>query len=54
MSGPLGDEFPPRPTPLEAAAMRQRRRGRNIALLVALLAFCALFYVITLVKLAHS
>jgi hypothetical protein len=35
----------------ESAALARRRRGRNIAMLIALLAFSALFYAITLVKL---
>ena len=42
---------PPRPTPREADEMRRRRRGRNIAMIVVLVALCALFYAITLVKL---
>jgi ferric-dicitrate binding protein FerR (iron transport regulator) len=35
----------------DSAALGQRRRGRNLALLVALLALAALFYAIALVKL---
>ena len=37
----------------DSEALARRRRGRNIAMLIALLALCALFYLITLVKL-HS
>jgi hypothetical protein len=48
------EEFPPPLSPAEADALRRRRRGRNIAMLVALLAFVALFYVITLVKLGQQ
>jgi len=35
----------------ESQEVARRRRGRNIAMLVALLAVCALFYLITLAKL---
>ncbi len=31
----------------------RRRRGRNWAILIALFAVCALFYAITIVKMAH-
>ena len=44
--------FPPRPTTDEAEAMRRRRRGRNVALLVVLIALVALFYAISMVKLS--
>ena len=37
----------------ESQAMARHRRGRNLAMLVALLALCGLFYLITLVKLTH-
>jgi hypothetical protein len=37
----------------ESDTLAKRRRGRNIAMLIALLALSALFYLITLVKL-HS
>jgi hypothetical protein len=45
------EQDPPRPTPHEAAEMRRRRRGRNIALIIVLVALAALFYAITIVKL---
>ena len=51
---PLDDSFPPPLSRAESAELVRRRRGRNIAMLVALCALCALFYVITLVKLGHS
>jgi hypothetical protein len=38
----------------ESAALARHRRGRNLAMLLALLALCGLFYLITLVKLAHQ
>ncbi len=38
----------------ESEAMARHRRGRNLAMLLALLALCGLFYLITLVKLAHQ
>ena len=44
------DRDPPRPTPREAAEIRRRRRGRNIALFVVLLGLATLFYAITIVK----
>ncbi len=31
----------------------RRRRGRNWAMLIALVALCALFYAITVVKMSH-
>jgi hypothetical protein len=47
------NEFPPRPTPIEAADMIRRQRGRNVALLVVLVALVVLFFAITVVKLGH-
>ena len=35
----------------ETAALARRRRGRNIAMLIALLALSGLFYAIAIVKL---
>ena len=46
-------EFPPRPSPAQAAEIVRRRRGRNVALGVVLGALAALFFAITLVKLGH-
>jgi hypothetical protein len=48
------DPFPPRLSPIEAAELRRRQRGRNIALLVVLVAICVLFYAITFVKFSHG
>ncbi len=48
------EEFPPRPTLLEAAELRRRQKGRNIAMLVALVGLAALFFAITLVKLSQQ
>ncbi len=48
------DNFPPRPTLLEAAEIRRRQRGRNIALMLVLSALALLFFAITIVKLAHA
>jgi hypothetical protein len=45
-------EFPPPLSRDESAMLQKRRRGRNIAMLVALLAIAALFYAIAMVKLA--
>ena len=36
----------------ESDLLAKKRRGRNLAMLVALLAVCALFYAIALVKLS--
>jgi hypothetical protein len=47
------DDFPPPLSPEEAAELRRRRRGRNIALLVVLVAVCALFYAIAMVKMGE-
>ncbi len=47
------DDFPPRPTPAEAAELHRRQRGRNVALMVVLASLAVLFFAITLVKLGH-
>jgi hypothetical protein len=44
---------PPRMTDAEAAAFRRRQKGRNIAMLLVLIGLSALFFAITIVKLAH-
>jgi hypothetical protein len=41
-------------TPEELAAFERRRRGRNIAMLVALLGLVALFYLIAMARLTSS
>lgn len=41
-------------TPAVIAERRRRQRGRNWAVLVALVAFCVIVYAITLVKLRGS
>ena len=46
-------DFPPRPSPAQAAELVRRRRGRNIALIVVLASVAVLFFAITLVKLGH-
>jgi hypothetical protein len=48
------DKDPPRMSPAEAEEFRRRRRGRNIALLVVLLALGILFYAITIVKMTKG
>jgi len=46
------NEAAPNPlTRAESDALTRRRRGRNIAMLIALLALSALFYAIAIVKL---
>ena len=37
------------PRPVSADSFRRRKRSRNISILVAILACCALFYLITIV-----
>jgi hypothetical protein len=44
---------PPRMTEAEAAEFRRRQKGRNIALLVVLIALSVLFFAITIVKMIH-
>jgi len=44
------DEFPRPLTPAEAAELRRRQRGKNIALLAVLIALALLFYAISMVK----
>lgn len=46
----MSDQIPPPMPPEAAAEFRRRRRGRNIAMLVVLLAFSGLFYAIAMVK----
>ncbi len=38
------------PAPATARELYRRKRGRNLALLLAILACCALFYAITIVR----
>ncbi|MGE0415261.1 MAG: hypothetical protein AB7O80_00530 [Acetobacteraceae bacterium] len=47
-------EFPPQPGPTEADELRRRRRGRNWAIMIVLVALCALFYAITIVKMMKA
>lgn len=46
----MSDSFPTPLTPTEAAELRRRQKGRNIALLIVLIAVAALFYAISMVK----
>jgi hypothetical protein len=48
------DDFPPRPGPVEAAELRRRQRGRNVAMMVVLAGLVVLFFAITIVKLSRS
>ena len=50
MPGPSSPELP-RPTREEIA---RRRRGRNLAMLLVLVALCLLFYAITIVKMTKT
>jgi hypothetical protein len=45
-------QLPPGIQPL--TEITKRRRGRSWAILVVLLAICALFYAITIVKMTHQ
>lgn len=40
--------------PAEAQEFKRRRRGRNVVMLVALLALCLIFYGLSIVKLAGA
>jgi hypothetical protein len=40
-------------TEAEAAEFRRRQKGRNIVMLLVLLGLSALFFAITIVKMAH-
>ena len=42
------------PTGGDGAAFRRQRRGRNLAVLLAILAACALFYIITVVRMVQA
>ena len=46
--------LPPPLTRAESIALGKRRRGRNIAMLVALVAVAVLFYAIAIVKLGGT
>ena len=46
-------DFPPRPSPAQAAELVRRQRGRNLAMVVVLASVAVLFFAITLVKLGH-
>jgi hypothetical protein len=50
---PLPRAVPPVVTPDSDAALARRRRGRNIATLIVLVALAALFYAIAMVKMAQ-
>jgi hypothetical protein len=47
-------DFPPRPSPVEAAELHRRQRGRNVAILVVLVGLVVLFFAITIVKLSKA
>jgi hypothetical protein len=44
---------PPRMTEAEAAEFRRRQKGRNIAILLVLIALSVLFFAVTIVKMIH-
>jgi hypothetical protein len=44
---------PQTPVAATSAESARRRRGRNWAILIVLFGLCALFYAITIVKMAH-
>jgi len=51
MTKPLSPTRGPR---TDAEEFVRRRRGRNVAMLIVLLALCALFYAISIVKMAKG
>jgi hypothetical protein len=44
---------PPIMTEAEAAELRRRQKGRNIAMLLVLIGLSVLFFAITIVKMTH-
>jgi hypothetical protein len=44
---------PPRMTEAEAAEFRRRQKGRNVAILLVLIALSVLFFAVTIVKMIH-
>jgi hypothetical protein len=48
------NDFPPPIPPGQIAEFKAKRRGRNIAMLVALLVFAAVFYAIAMVRMGQS
>ncbi len=56
MASPVAQQPPVRPVaePETDAALIRRRRGRNIATLVVLVALVVLFYAIAMVKMAQT
>jgi len=44
------DDFPPPLSPAEATELRRRQRGKNLVLVVVLVAIAALFYAISIVR----
>ncbi len=50
----MDEGFPPPMRPDEAREFKRRRRGRNVALLLALVALCLIFYGLSIVKLAGT
>ncbi len=47
---PVDEGFPPPLSAVDAAALRRRQRGRNVAVLIVLIGVAALFYAISIVK----
>jgi hypothetical protein len=54
LGAPKLGSLPPAPGRESDATLARRRRGRNIATLVILLALAALFYAIAMVKMAQT
>ncbi|MBU6497847.1 MAG: hypothetical protein KGJ41_02810 [Rhodospirillales bacterium] len=50
---PAAGKLPADHAGADADTLARRRRGRNIAMLVVLLAVAALFYAVAMVKLGH-
>jgi hypothetical protein len=44
---------PPRMTEAEAVEFRRRQKGRNVAILLVLIALSLLFFAVTIVKMIH-
>jgi hypothetical protein len=47
---PSSEPEPARPDPITAADLYRRRRTKNLAVVAAIFGLCALFYLITIVR----
>ena len=50
----MDEDFPPPMRPEDSREFTRRRRGRNVALLIALVALCLVLYGLSMVKVAGA